>query len=219
MATGTTSGATVVWVGNSIGNYNILNSEYAGIPGILLRHYIMKPIVTALDNKYGGGDWPGPDPALEGGSATTVPDGLVGIAPESAKALLEGLGFTYADGGPVDSEQPLGKVASVNPPSGTPSGLGAVITVYTSKANKIALPDEVLDGKTKDFTTAKADFMTAGFTNVTQGCVVLTATPGPVLPTDPRIGKVQSTNPAPGSFQVPGATVAITANVGQITCP
>ncbi len=219
MTTGTTSGATVVWVGNSIGDYNILDSEYADVPGILLRHYIMKPIVTALDNKYGGGDWPGPDPALEGGSATTVPDGLVGIAPESAKALLEGLGFTYADGGPVDSEQPLGKVASVNPPSGTPSGLGAVITVYTSKANKIALPDEVLDGKTKDFATAKSDFIAAGFTNVTQGCVVLTATPGPVLPTDPRIGKVQSTNPAPGSFQVPGATVAITANVGQITCP
>lgn len=221
VASGTTSGGSVVWVGNSIGDYNILDTEYQGVSGILLRHYISLALVTALDNKYGGSDWPAPDPALVTGGGLAVPD-VTNLTPESAKSLLEGLGFTYADGGPIDSEVPAGKVAGTNPAAGSNSAKGATITVYTSKGNKVAFPDVVLDGKTNDFATAQGTLNGQGYTTVTQSCVVIPPTtgPGPILPTDPqydRVGKVQSSNPAPGSYTLPNSPVNLA--VGKETCP
>ena len=222
VASGTTAGGSVVWVGNSIGDFNILDAEYQGVSGIRLRHYISLALVTALDNKYGGADWPAPDPALVTGGGLAVPDGLIGLSPESAKALLEGLGFTYADGGPIDSEVPAGKVANTDPPAGSNSAKGATITVYTSKGNKVAFPDVVLDGKTNDFATAQGTLNGQGYTTVTQSCVVIPPTtgPGPILPTDPqydRVGKVQSSSPAPGSYTLPNNPVNLA--VGKETCP
>ena len=222
VATGTTSGGSVVWVGNSIGDYNILDTEYQGVSGIRLRHYISLALVTALDNKYGGQDWPAPDPALVTGSGLAVPDGIVGLSPESAKALLEGLGFTYADGGPIDSEIAAGKVAATDPPAGTNSAKGTTITVYTSKGNKLPFPDVVFDGKSTKFNDAKTTLSAAGYTSVTQTCVVIPPTtgPAPILPTDPeygRVGKVQSSTPAAGSYNLPGTPVTLA--VGKETCP
>ena len=221
VASATTSGGSVVWVGNSIGDYNILDTEYAGVSGIRLRHYISLALVTALDNKYNGHDWPSPDPALVSGGGTAVPD-VRGLTPESAKALLEGLGFTYADGGPIDSEVAAGKVATTDPTPGSNSGKGATITVFTSKGNKVAFPDVVLDGKTNDFGTASGQLNGAGYPTVTQSCVVIPPTTGTgtIMPGDPqwgRVGKVQSSNPAPGSYNVPG--VAVNLEVGKDTCP
>ena len=219
VASATTSGASVVWVGNSIGDYNILETEYAGVSGIRLRHYISLALVTALDNKYGGSDWPAPDPALVTGGGLAVPDGLIGLSPESVKALLEGLGFSYADGGPIDSEIPAGKVAATDPPAGSNSAKGATITVFTSKGNKVAFPDVVLDGKTKDFPTAEGDLNAAGYATVSQSCVVLQPTGGnpAVLPGDPRIDKVQASTPAPGTYTLPNAPVTLA--IGKIACP
>ena len=219
VATGTTAGASVTWVGNSIGRVSILDQEYAGVSGIRLRHYISLALLTALDGKYGGNDWPGPDPALVTGGGLAVPDGLIGLSPESAKALLEGLGFSYADGGPIDSEVPAGKVAATDPSAGTNSAKGAVITVYTSKGNKVAFPDVVGDGKTNSFSAASTSLNSAGYTTVTQSCVVLAPTsgPGPVLPTDPRVDKVQSSTPAPGTYVMANSPVDLA--IGKITCP
>ena len=219
VATGTTSGGSVVWVGNSIGDYDILDTEYAGVSGIRLRHYISLALVSALDYKYGGSDWPAPDPALVTGSGLAVPEGLIGLSPEAAKALLEGLGFTYADGGQVDSEAPAGKVAGTDPAAGTLSAKGATVTVYTSKGNKVPFPDVVLDGKSNSFADGVADLNAAGYPAVGQVCIVLAPTSGtgPVLPTDPRVDKVQTSSPAPGSYTVPGSPVML--GVGKITCP
>ena len=221
VASGTTSGASVVWVGNSIGDFNILDAGYAGVDGILLRHYISLAVVTALDGKYGGVDWPAPDPALVTGGGLAVPDGLIGLSPESAKSLLEGLGFMYADGGPIDSEVPAGKVAATDPPAGSNSAKGATITVYTSKGNKVAFPDVVFDGISNDYTTAKNSLMTDGYTNIgPEACVVLKPTAAypadPVLPTDPRVGHVQSSTPAAGTYVL--KNTAVTIAVGQIHC-
>ena len=217
--TGTTSGASATWVGNSIGKVSILDQEYADVSGIRLRHYISLALLTALDGKYGGGDWPGPDPALVTGGGLAVPDGLIGLSPESAKALLEGLGFSYADGGPIDSDVPAGKVAQTDPPAGTNSAKGATITVYTSKGNKVAFPDVVFDGKSKSFSDAQGILQAAGYPNsvVQQACVVLTPV-APSLTVDPaRVDKVQSSNPAAGAPTVPGSPVTVT--VGQLACP
>lgn len=219
VASATTAGASVVWVGNSIGDFNILDAEYEGVAGIRLRHYISLALVTALDNKYGGNDWPAPDPSLVTGGGLAVPDGLIGLSPESAKALLEGLGFTYADGGPIDSEVPAGKVAATDPPAGSNSAKGATITVYTSKGNKVAFPDVVGNGKTWKFNDAEAELHSKGYMTVTQSCVVLAPTsgPGPVVPGDDRIDRVQSSNPAPGSYVLPNTPVNLA--IGQIVCP
>jgi len=224
VATATTSGGSVVWVGNSIGDYDILDTEYAGVSGIRLRHYISLALITALDGKYGGSDWPAPDAALVTGSGLAVPEGLIGqLTAEQAKALLEGLGFTYADGGQVDSEIPAGKVASTDPAPGSMSAKGSTITVYTSKGNKVAFPDVVADGKSFSFSQAQTALSSAGYPTVSQSCVALTpppdsgSTPAPVLPNDPRIDKVQSSSPVAGSFNTPGTPVTLA--VGKITCP
>ena len=217
MATGTSTAGTVVWVGNIIGDYDILDTGYAGVAGIRLRHFIMEPTVAALNAKYGGVDWPAPDPDLMTGGGQSVPD-VTGLTAGAAQTILEGLGFSYADGGAVDSSLEAGRVVSTDPPIGSVSARGAIITVYTSKGNQVPFPDVVADGKTNDFNQAKTLVQAAGYRSVEQTCVVLAPSSGtgPVLPTDPRVGKVQTSDPPPGAPTVPGATV--TLGVGKIDC-
>ena len=214
--TSTTAVTTAVWVGNSIGKVSLSSYEWMGTAGNLLRHEIMRNTVATTDMKYGGGGFPPPEDSLLGGSGISIPD-LRGQTPEAAKALLEGLGFTYMDGGPIDSEIAAGKVANTDPAPGAQSGVGAVITVFTSKGNKVAFPDVVGDGKTNTFNDAKALLHSAGYNQVSQSCVVLKDTHGAVvLPTDPRIGMVQSSDPPPGSIVLPGQPVNLA--IGNITC-
>lgn len=216
--TSTTNLTTATWVGNSIGKVSLSSYDWLGFAGNTLRHEIMRNTIATSDQKYGGGAFPAPQDSLLGGSGIQVPD-LRGQTPEAAKVLLEGLGFSYKDGGPIDSEIPAGKVANTDPAPGTQSGVAATITVFTSKGNKVAFPDVVADGKSNDFTSAKTTLNGQGYSTVAQACVVLTPTsgPGPVLPTDPRVGKVQSSDPPPGAFVLPGVSVTLT--VGKIICP
>jgi membrane peptidoglycan carboxypeptidase len=218
--TSTTNVTTAVWVGNSIGKVSLSSYDWQGFAGNLLRHEIMRNTVAVTNAKYGGGSFPDPPAALLTGSGINVPD-VKGQTPEAAKQLLEALGFTYLDGGPVDSEIPAGKVAGTDPAAGAQSGAGAVITVFTSKGNKVALPDE--SGKTS--ADAHSDLAAKGFTSVSDSCVVLTSTtpvvpgstPAPVAPTDPRIGTVQTMDPAAGTLVVP--TSPVTLGIGKATCP
>ena len=216
--TSTTNLTTATWVGNSIGKVSLSGYDWMGFAGNVLRHEIMRHTVAVSDQKYGGGAFPPPQDSLLGGSGIQVPD-VRGQTPEAAKALLEGLGFSYLDGGPIDSEFPAGKVANTDPAPGTQSGVAAIITVFTSKGNKVAFPDVVGDGKSYDFASAKSILNGQGYSTVAQGCEVLKPAggPGPVLPTDPRVGKVQSSDPPPGSIVLPGVSVTLT--VGKITCP
>ena len=114
---------------------------------------------------------------------------------------------------------PAGKVAGTDPGAGANSAKGATITVYVSKGNKVAFPDVVLDGKSNSFTDAETTLHTAGYMTVTQSCVVLAPTsgPGPVLPTDPRVDKVQSSTPPPGAYVIPNTPVNLA--IGKVTCP
>ena len=207
MATATTRWGTAVWVGNSIDEHNMFNYSAGGTSGAYLRHSITQPTAAALNAKYPGGEFPAPAQKYLTGSGVTVPD-VRGQTPEAAKALLEGLGFTYADGGAVDSEIEAGKVAMTDPAPGAQSGGGAVITVYISKGNKLTIPDVVGDGKTYDFATAEQMLDDAGFSNAQQACV-------PVPLGDPRIGKVVSQDPSAGS--VATANQRVRLGVGQAT--
>ncbi len=210
--TSTTSAATAVWVGNSIGTFPIRNYEAAGVSGGVLRHVIMRSTVAVINAKYGGTAFPPPAERLLSGGGLTVPD-VRGQSLEQAKQLLEGLGFGFKEGGQVDSELPAGKVAASNPSAGTSSAKGAVITVYTSKGNKVPFIDVVLDGMTNNFGAAQG-MLNPDYPDVTELCEAL---PEGTLPGDPREDKVKASNPAPGALVVPGVPVTLT--VTKLVCP
>ncbi|MCU1578773.1 MAG: hypothetical protein JWP19_977 [Rhodoglobus sp.] len=63
--TSTTNVATGVWVGNSIGTYDLKLYSWNDVQGNLLRHEIMRNTIAVIDGKYGGGGFPAPDPALK----------------------------------------------------------------------------------------------------------------------------------------------------------
>ena len=219
---GSSSKVTVVtWVGNIKYDYNILRTSYGGVRGEILRNMIMRDALKNYGARFGGDDWPGPAQALlNGASAPTVPD-VRGQSPEAAKALLEGLGFTFADGGQVDSELEAGRVTNTEPAAGSPSAKGSTITVFTSRGNKVAMPDVVADGQSYTFNQARSALQSAGFTSVSESCVVVTSTgpnpsPGPGTPLDPRIDRVQSSNPGAGNYMLP--TDPITLAVGKASC-
>jgi beta-lactam-binding protein with PASTA domain len=152
-----------------------------------------------------------------------VPD-LRGLTPDAAKALVEGLGFEFADGGQVDSDLEAGKIVRTDPEAGSISAKGVTITVFTSNGKQKPFPDVVGDGKSFTFSQAKSALKAAGYTQVTEACVEIAPASGetegptspPIDPTDPRIGKVQSSDPPAGSPTVPGAPVTLTT--GKIDC-
>jgi membrane peptidoglycan carboxypeptidase len=205
--------ATALWVGNTIGRVSLRQYYYKGIQGAMLRHSIMHDLLLTIDRKYGGGAFPPPADNLLSGSGLAVPD-VRGLTPEAAKALLIGLGFDYKDGGSVDSPVAVGRVAYTNPSVGSQSGSGAIITVYTSRGNQVPFPNVVGDGT--DFTPGQAHgaLNSAGFSNITDVCAVIS---NPTLPSDPRDGKVSASNPPPGKNVK--TTVAITLTISKLTCP
>jgi len=71
----------------------------------------------------------------------------------------------------------------------------------------VKIPDAVGNGHEYDYDTAKDILNSAGFSDVSQGCEE-------VPPGDPRIDKVTSSNPTPGTYGKAGT--AITLVVAQI---
>lgn len=211
--TSTTAATTAVWVGNSIGKVSMSNYSWAGISGSRLRHSVMNPAMAVINSKYGGGAFPEASAALLTGSSLQVPD-VRGMTPEAAKALLEGLGFGFADGGDIDSELEAGRVATTDPAPGSASGASVIITIFKSKGNKVPFPDVVGDGTENNFGQAQGELNSQGYNNVSESCAAL---PGDTLPGDPRIDKVSASSPAPGAFAVPGSPVTLT--VSKLACP
>lgn len=72
----------------------------------------------------------------------TVPDFGVGQSPESFRDALAQRTLVYADGGGEYSDDaPEGSIARTDPPSDTPMGVGATVTVFSSKGPApIAVP-------------------------------------------------------------------------------
>jgi beta-lactam-binding protein with PASTA domain len=83
------------------------------------------------------------------------------------------------------------------------------VTVYTSNGSMSALPDVVTGNP--DYATALATLNAAGFSNVQpEQCEV-------VEPASPNVGKVVSSNPAPGTIYK--RTKGVILGVGQLVCP
>ncbi len=203
MASATTQAATFVWIGPISGDASILDTEYNGVAGIRLRHYITHDVMATLNAKYGGGDWPAPSGALLTGGQTTVPNvSGIGLTFDQAKSTLEALGFSVADGGQVDSDQTLDTIAAQDPPADANTGRGAVITLFKSRQNMKPFPN-VYGMSTSSATTA---LNAEGYSNITTTCQA-------VAVGSPDDGKVLGTTPDSGQLVVPG--VAVTLKVGQ----
>jgi membrane peptidoglycan carboxypeptidase len=194
----TTKVATATWVGNvqklpgASDFTNFGNLRLNGVAGRNAKLVVARPIIAALDAIYGGDNFPQATGSTVNTKQITVPD-LTGQSPDQAQSTLEGLGFTYQDGGPVDSAAPSGTVASTDPAGGSSAGIGATVTVYTSNGNLTALPD-VTGKKVSDAIKALAG---AGF-----------GATGDVK--DPN-AIVTATDPAPGTPTKAGTKVKLTA--------
>ncbi len=196
--------ATAVWFGNIKGDFSI--SRYPG--GLGNRHAIAKVIFGAVNNIYGGDGFPDPAARLMTGAGVEVPP-LNGGTLENSKALLEGLGLSFVDGGQINSDLPAGTVVSSDPGAGAIVARGMTVTVFTSNGAMSTVPD-VVSGN-PDYATASASLNAAGFTNVPPpGCTV-------VDPLSPNIGKVVSSDPSAGSVWVRSSEVRL--SVGQEICP
>lgn len=198
-----TTVTTAVWVGTSIGEYDMRDAGYNGVGGSQLRHAIMRGILATANARYSGAEFPPPAERYMRGSGAVVPD-LTGMTLQEAQGVLEAVGFAFAHGGEVDSAVAAGLVVSTDPPAQARTAKGITITVFTSKGNLVPLPDVVTGAPT--FNQAKATLSSQGFKKVEEACAV---TIDPAL-----VGKVVSSSPAPGTLVSPDQEVKL--GVGQI---
>ncbi|MBN9605203.1 MAG: transglycosylase domain-containing protein [Actinomycetales bacterium] len=213
MVGSSTAVSTAVWVGNIEGKQPLRNISVNGNNAAQLRHVIFRPIAQAIDQVFPGGEFPSPESQYLSGSPVFVPDGLIGGTPEQAKAAIELALLFYADGGPIDSDLPVGVVAKIDPAGGASVPRGTEVKVYTSNGQAKTVPDVTGPGST--FSSAEADLNTAEFMNVVEACVV---PPGGVGgPGNPAEGEVVAQNPAAGS--VVNKSTQITVTTAHATCP
>lgn len=201
--------STAVWVGNIVGEQSLRAISVNGVYGGNLRHRIFKPIAIAIDGHYPGAAFPEPDAAMMTGTPVIVPDNLVGGTPEQAKAAIELAKLSYVDGGPIDSDLPVGTVVRTDPASGASVPKGTAVAVFTSNGQAAAVPDVV--SANQNYNSARSQLQSAGFSSVGEVCV-------PAAVTDPpsSIDKVVSQDPAAGSVVNKGTK--ITLGVKKINC-
>ncbi len=183
--------ATALWYGNISGQVPLTRYSIRGQAMSQARHQAIRPIINAIAAKYGGDPFPAPDPRfLTGSAAPTIPSDIVGLSPDGARSLLQGLDLRYVDGGPVDSDLPAGTVASTNPGPGTRVAKGTQITVYTSNGSGATVPNVV----GQPLGAAVQQLQGAGFSNV--ACVPGNADqrgqPSTVVSTNPAVGSSTS---------------------------
>jgi membrane peptidoglycan carboxypeptidase len=193
----TTKTGTAVWTGNVTGKAPL--KSYTN-PITHLNYYttsrfqILKAIIKSANTNAAlrGGAFPAASAAMLGGESATVPS-VIGQTPENAKALLESLNYVYADGGPVASALPAGKVASTDPAPNTKTPVGATVTVYTSDGSlATTMPDVV--GKSRHDANQLISGKGFDLSNVQVVWVASTTSPGPLA--GPDKCTVVSSNPA-----------------------
>jgi membrane peptidoglycan carboxypeptidase len=202
--------ATATWVGNIKGDIPTTWYGYSQT-----RHQVARPILAAINAKYGGDPFPQPDPRfLSGSNAPRVPN-VIGASPDGATAALRAAGLDVVRGGEVDSELPQGAVAATTPGPGNRLASGSTVTIYTSNGRlaTAALPDVAAGDRT--FDDARAILNGAGFAAISPGCVVLEPD-GDTAPDPARLGRVVAMAPSAGTRVRPDQDV--TLSVTQETC-
>jgi membrane peptidoglycan carboxypeptidase len=203
--------STAVWVGNVSGKQATRSVRVNGIQASVLRHYIFKPIAQAID-AYGsysdGTGFPAPGAQFLTGSPATVPPGLIGGTLEAAQQAITVAELTPVDGGPIDSDLPLGQVAALDPGEGSTIPRGTTVTIYTSNGQGATAP--LVIGM--HYNQGQNAFQAAFFTNISQACAV--ASIG-----DPPSSLNTIVSQVPSAGAVVNKNTAVTLTVRQTTCP
>ncbi len=156
----TTKVAGAYWVGNVQGHVDFRKVYPThGTSPASARVAVMRTMMGAAVDKYGGDDFPQPPSKLTQGVQVAVPD-LTGKTPDEAKSILTGLGLDSADGGQQDSVAPAGTVGATDPAAGTQVPKGTAITLFTSNGALVAVPNVV----GQKLSEATAALTAAGFT-------------------------------------------------------
>jgi membrane peptidoglycan carboxypeptidase len=124
----TTAVSTAVWFGNVSGHTPAV--EFVRAPYIMIQ-YMWRDIMALTNTIYGGTTFGEPDANLVAGKSLAVPD-VKGLTLAQAKSLIESVGFTFEDGGAVDSELPSGQGVRTEPAAGTTSALGVTVKFFSS---------------------------------------------------------------------------------------
>jgi membrane peptidoglycan carboxypeptidase len=212
MVGSSTAASTAVWVGNVSGKQNLRSIYINKIQAAVLRHYIFKPIAQAIDKVVpnpGANGFPKPAAAYLSGSPAFVPDNLVGGTPQQAQDALTTAELSYADGGQIDSDLPVGTVASTNPGGGAQVPRGTTVTVYTSNGLSVAAPN--VSGTGINYNDGKTAFQNAGFSDISQACVV-------AKPADPVNSLNTIVSQVPASGAVVNKNTAVTLTIRKISC-
>ncbi|WP_241987394.1 transglycosylase domain-containing protein [Cryobacterium glucosi] len=185
--------ATIVGVMSVTGDKDQRNTTFASGQAATARHRMWPVIMSVANAKYGGDAFPAATGTIVNAVQIPIPD-LRGKSISEAQSTLEAAGFLFVDGGPIDSELPGGTVAKTDPAGATSTSRGSSVTVYTSNASQIVVPDVV--GKSE------------GEARSTLGKFAVAKTDGDT--TDPtQVGKVISMSPAAGGGAKPGDTITI----------
>ncbi|WP_108249622.1 transglycosylase domain-containing protein [Planctomonas deserti] len=185
----TTKVATAVWVGNVKGDVSLRRYRFPSGTAADARHRIFKPLMSAVNDVYGGDKFPGPSRSLTRSTRIDVPN-LVGRTTEQAQDLLEGVGLKYAEGGTRESDIDEGLIAASNPGNGAAVAKGSTVTVYTSSGRT----PEVADVTGQDTGSAEEELEEQGY----EVNVVEETTENPEL-----VDRAIRTDPAAGTSRDP----------------
>lgn len=218
LATATTSVATVVWVGNTVG-FTTLSGPLTQGRAILARALITRPIMTTANALFGGVDWPAPPANLLGGRNAVVPD-VSGLSLEDGIKLLESVDLAVDTAcGTINGREANGRIESTVPSAGTTHPTGTVVNICVSNGMLVAGPPSVI-GQTE--LAGKSYLLNKGWKvrivyaseptcsgdgkdEDNESTPVPTATACP----NPNQGKIIRQSPN-GGFAKPGATVTLT---------
>ncbi|TFB90629.1 PASTA domain-containing protein [Cryobacterium algoricola] len=193
MSGASTKVATVVGVMSVTGDRDQRTTRFDSGPAATARHRMWPVVMSVANAKYGGDAFPVASGAIVNAVQVPIPD-LRGKSIAQAQSTLESAGFLFVNGGVTDSELPAGVVANTDPAGGTSASRGSAVTVRTSNAALVVVPDVV--GKRE----AEARAALSNFAVVKNETIV----------SDPAlVGTVITTSPAAGSGARPGDAVTI----------
>lgn len=215
VATATTTNASIIWVGNVVGQVGQGDFYVNGVSVQYVRHEVMRPFLAALNARYGGSEWPAPSGRYLTGANKSIPNvsGL-GYTYAQAKAALEALGFMVADGGGYDSDQPMNTIAAQDPAAGTQAAAGSTVYLLLSRQNMTVIPNVV----GQQYSQARSTLNAANWPN-SSITVAYQCDPG-YTPPGNHSGNidnrpVMAQSPGGGSLAVTGGAVTLTLNLGS----
>ncbi|MCU1437926.1 MAG: hypothetical protein JWP66_1013 [Naasia sp.] len=180
-----TSMGLSVWVGQATGGANLRQVKLENGRAADMRHKIWRPLMEAIDEKYGGDDFPRPENRFLRGVEVKVPD-VSGQTLDGARSILGGAGFSTSDGGTRPSSAPAGQVVGTDPGAGATATRGSTVTIYTSSGEPPGTEVPNVVGQTAGQATAA--MRSAGFRDVeyeadpdadADACVVTGSDPAP----------------------------------------